>query len=930
MEIKVTRNLTKALDSIRANMIEEAVHLIREIQDHTLSDSSLKSIRKMLSIAQSRATKCGNSDVSISIDALTRDIFREATIVSSTAHVVNAKGRKPVSLAYCILLMEHEKDVTCATVSNLLQQVSPEDKIFLLFNGFSDLPLRVHFEKHSGLFCYESESNLGVAGGRNFLYRKVVEFSGDVSHIVTLDNDVLLPNDLNTKTKEAVVEKYEKENIGVMGAVILDYKVEATRHFVEKNFLRFKGYLDADCYNIFSEDIRSYLNTYRGSHEKILWHVGMHPDFQRVYVHREDLETHQAGEKGFHPFLAHSPSIESLLDSDSFFVSNVPGCFQVFSLQHLHDVGYLEERFSPYFFEDSEFCIRSFKIGKSNITVPNLLLFHGTDGRHVERKQEDKRFAHIANEYRARYILFRCLGVSEPVSKLLSQARKVFRNERKKPSIGHEYASAVEGIRKGLNQYLNSSTEDRSLESAERLALNAEKSIGSPLVVAVNGRCTRDLEVRFDPKLPSKDESLPKLYFTALKRFRHVYRGQDCLIVCNGPSLQKTNLGLFRGIPTFSVNSSFVLQDQIDFSPDFYTAEDNHVVVDNIEQIRTLHAKYKFFPDKYRSMLGDEPNQFYLPTSWDSYFKSKASYEYPEFSEDIARVIFTGQTVTYLNLQLAYYFGFKRVFLVGLDFSYSIPKGARVDNNSIDHDEDDPNHFFPNYFGKGKQWHFPKLDSCLVSYSIAREKFEKAGREIIDLTAGGKLNVFPKMSVSSALGITEKVPQIGPGLELVQYIVDSAYALAPRFGMQTEYVQTWGQFFAVSTAKLVTLMSIESVSELSDGINQWIRSNRGESECIAYWPKGKLLLRASNLSFVQRLPFCRWIDSTLNSTYYESPHDVNESGSFTYDIPFFEAYSDQKFGSASLMNVLRDRSVNSILFASGGVFLKVEQTNSGS
>jgi len=59
---------------------------------------------------------------------------------------------------------------------------------------------------------------------------------------------------------------------------------------------------------------------------------------------------------------------------------------------------------------------------------------------------------------------------------------------------------------------------------------------------------------------------------------------------------------------------------------------------------------------------------------------------------------------------------------------------------------DDPNHFAPNYFGKGFKWQLPDLESSEKSFELAHQAFEKAGRQILDATIGGQLNIFPKVN----------------------------------------------------------------------------------------------------------------------------------------------------------------------------------------
>ena len=45
-----------------------------------------------------------------------------------------------------------------------------------------------------------------------------------------------------------------------------------------------------------------------------------------------------------------------------------------------------------------------------------------------------------------------------------------------------------------------------------------------------------------------------------------------------------------------------------------------------------------------------------------------------KFSDNFAKVAYAGQTVTYLNMQLAYFMGFKNIYLIGVDFDYVLPK----------------------------------------------------------------------------------------------------------------------------------------------------------------------------------------------------------------------------------------------------------------
>lgn len=862
--------ITKALTALHSGDYHSAIDLAHQAHDADNSPATLKRAQQIIERARK---KLPTNTTNTSSAVLPPNSIPKKTEHSRSEHNQNLSSAcSKIILGYCVLLMEAEKEVTLLTLSNLLQQIDTKDHVFVLFNGFEDKALKVHIEKHSGITCWQSSANLGVATGRNFLYSHILNNEPKITHIVTLDNDVLLPNDLNSSIKKDVITIYKENNIGVMGAVILDYKREKTRNYIKENFLPFKGYLSADCFNVFSDDMLDYLKGNQKALKQVLWHIGMHQDYRRVYIDRSDLSAANHGSEKFQSSLAHSDKAALMLKQRFFEVSNVPGCFQVFSTDHLRNSGLLEDRFSPYFFEDSEFCIRSIQAGKKNIISTTLVLMHGTDSRHHDRKEGNYKFRHLVNEYRARYILFKSLEEPDAISKLLEQARRTAELRSETPPESKTYQAALEGLMKGVNQYHNDAAlMDRKILEKEI----ADEEHSSVYLEPTASTIQHANQITFLPSLPKKDEPLPRIYFQRLKKFRNLYKDEDCLIICNGPSLKNTRLGLFAGMPTFAVNSTFILQETLGFEPTFYTIEDNHVVTDNLAQILALKAGVKFFPEKYREFLGDSRDIFYLPTNWDCYFKSKVSYEYPEFSKDIARSIYTGQTVTYLNLQIAYFMGFKRVFIVGLDFSYSIPKNARVEHNSIDHDEDDPNHFHPSYFGKGKQWHFPKLDSCMTSYSIAREAFEREGREIIDLTLGGRLNVFKKEHVINALGLTNDIPELKEGLSLTQYLIDYAVVSAARFRLKYRFIIQEIQTDIISDDKLVQIIACKDTETLNRQVNNLInnQSISASNYCLIF-PRADLIIVTSEFSFISRMPFFAWADTSLNVSY------VNVSASF--------------------------------------------------
>ena len=122
------------------------------------------------------------------------------------------------------------------------------------------------------------------------------------------------------------------------------------------------------------------------------------------------------------------------------------------------------------------------------------------------------------------------------------------------------------------------------------------------------------------------------------------------------------------------------------------------------------------------------------------------TYTGPRFATDVRNRVWEGATVTNLALQMAYHMGIEQAILIGVDHNFASKGDA---NKTVVSEGDDPNHFMPNYFGKGVKWQLPDLDTSEVGYIMARDAYVKAGRQIVDATIGGKLTVFPKVDYNS-------------------------------------------------------------------------------------------------------------------------------------------------------------------------------------
>jgi len=174
-----------------------------------------------------------------------------------------------------------------------------------------------------------------------------------------------------------------------------------------------------------------------------------------------------------------------------------------------------------------------------------------------------------------------------------------------------------------------------------------------------------------------------------------------------------------------------------DFRPSVIVAVNPHVIEQNDEFYNTTDIPL-FLDSKGRKWVRFRDNVHFLHSAGG----------YKSFARDCSISINQGHTVTYVAMQLAFHMGFKEVALVGCDHSY-VTKGPA--NKTVISGKEDPSHFDPGYFAGGVKWQLPDITASELHYEIARDTFERYGRKIVNCTEGGRLEVFPRQSLSEFL-----------------------------------------------------------------------------------------------------------------------------------------------------------------------------------
>lgn len=212
-----------------------------------------------------------------------------------------------------------------------------------------------------------------------------------------------------------------------------------------------------------------------------------------------------------------------------------------------------------------------------------------------------------------------------------------------------------------------------------------------------------------------------------MNQFRNLHKGETCVIIGNGPSLDKTPLYKLGGrYVTLGSNQIY----RKPFTPTYYSIIDREMMKACLPLPDDFTPRAKFI--RAEACIPDNNPIYPIIVNG--------------FSVDISNFVVMGGTVTYALLQIAFYMGFGTVLLVGVDHHY--PKSSQYGRRVFTAQGDDPDHFKPAdgqpYFVPGKSYNPPELSGVEHYYKIAQDLYTQAGRKIINLTIGTRLRVFER------------------------------------------------------------------------------------------------------------------------------------------------------------------------------------------
>ncbi len=249
-------------------------------------------------------------------------------------------------------------------------------------------------------------------------------------------------------------------------------------------------------------------------------------------------------------------------------------------------------------------------------------------------------------------------------------------------------------------------------------------------------------EIRIQTPIKIKEKSQEIRFILSgdskkIKKLKNKYKGKRCFIIGNGPSLNKTNLSLLKNEYTFAVKS-FIPNGikMFQLIPNFYCFSDRdalyatiHLFASNIPE-KTL----AFLPfnekKKIKPYLKKENNIYYINDTPDTLLTKNY------FSANPEKQLYRGGQTIIIDycLPLAFYMGFKEIYLIGCDCS--LKHGKHYDKQDFIAKAN------PTTIG----W-----DGMFKGYKIVKKYADKHNIKIKNATVGGDLEIFERIKLESLL-----------------------------------------------------------------------------------------------------------------------------------------------------------------------------------
>ena len=99
--------------------------------------------------------------------------------------------------------------------------------------------------------------------------------------------------------------------------------------------------------------------------------------------------------------------------------------------------------------------------------------------------------------------------------------------------------------------------------------------------------------------------------------------------------------------------------------------------------------------------------------------------------------------------------GFKEVYLIGIDFNFTLGKVTNINSVSgqIIESEGESNHFHKDYRKPGETWTMPMLEEQTIAFYFAEYQYSNNGRKLLNASRITKLTSIPLVNFDDVFRI---------------------------------------------------------------------------------------------------------------------------------------------------------------------------------
>lgn len=243
----------------------------------------------------------------------------------------------------------------------------------------------------------------------------------------------------------------------------------------------------------------------------------------------------------------------------------------------------------------------------------------------------------------------------------------------------------------------------------------------------------------------------PQAYSRKINRYADLHKADErCFIIGNGPSLQIRDLEKLSGCTTFAANNMLEVFRHSSWTPTYYFISDldlSKKLFSSRQQVEYMCGHCAaFFAAVWGSLYRyrDDPaftNLFFFT-------ERICSNDAILFSEDVSAESYGYYTILYHMLQFAVYMGFRKIYLLGVDHTFSNYQksdGTVIQSSAVKRNHAD----FMSDYQTADAARLPQADKVENAYKAAHAYAEAHGIKIYNATRGGRLEIFERVDFDS-------------------------------------------------------------------------------------------------------------------------------------------------------------------------------------